>query len=180
MNVHAVGIDPITETSLSTPHDTSDDGRRRERVEAYSILDTPRETSFDRYVFTVAQLFRTPFAAISILDADRHWFKARVGIPFEASPRPDPLLDEALGGNVAFTVEDASGDGRFGESGFLQAVPRLRFFAAAPLIAPDGVRVGCMVIGDVQSKSLTARQLGQLDQLAHSVVATLEARRIGA
>ena len=176
MNVHAVRIlDPRAESLLSS----SDDDRRRERVEAYSILDTPRETSFDRYVFTVAQLFRTPFAAVAVLDSDRHWFKARVGIPFEELPRPEPLLDEAAGGNAAFAAEDASGDGRFGESGLLRALPRLRFCAAAPLIAPDGVRVGCLLIGDVQSKSLTARQLGQLEQLAHSVVATLEARRIG-
>jgi len=57
----------------------------------------------------------------------------------ELEDRPDPLLDEAMGGNAAFAAEDASGDGRFGESGLLQALPRLRFYAAAPLITPAKV-----------------------------------------
>ncbi len=151
--------------------------RQRERIEAYAILDTPREAVFDRIVFTAAQMFRVPIATISLIDGDRQWFKAQVGLGTQQLARHITFCEQVLVSDAVIVIEDATRDERFIDSPLVTGPPHLKFYAGAPLIAPDGVRVGSFCIGDRVAKTLSSRQVWQLGQLASSVIAMLEARR---
>lgn len=151
--------------------------RQRERIEDYAILDTPREAVFDRLVFTAAQMFRVPIATISLIDGERQWFKAQVGLATPQLSRHIAFCEQVLVSEAVIVIEDASRDERFIDNPLVTGPPHLKFYAGAPLIAPDGIRVGSFCIGDRFAKTLSSRQCWQLGQFAASVTALLEARR---
>jgi GAF domain-containing protein len=150
---------------------------RQMRIAEYSILRTARETLYDRFVFTAAQLFRVPIAALSLMGAEGTWFKSSVGLAVELAPRGALLCDHIHTSDGILVVEDASIDKRLADNMFVRGEPHVRFYAGAALITPDGIRVGTICVCDRVPKTLLARQEWQLAQLANSIVTTLEARR---
>ena len=159
------------------PAPESDLRIQRERIEDYAIIGTPREAAFDRIVFTAAQVFRVPVATISLLEGDRHWFKAQVGLAVTEVPRHLTFCEQLLVSNTVVVVEDATRDERFEDNPLVNGPPFIRFYAGAPLITPDGVRVGSICIGDRFAKTLSSRQSWQLGQFATTTVGLLEERR---
>ena len=153
-----------------------DDRATRERLDAYSVLDTARETSFDRVVFMAAQMFRVPIAVVALRDGDRLWFKAQVGLALTEIPSAIAFCN-AITQESVMVIEDATMDPRFAGNPLVTGAPHVRFYAGAPLITPDGLRIGSLCVVDRSPKTMLARQVWQLTQLAQSVVATLEARR---
>lgn len=155
----------------------ADDVARLARLQAYGVLDTPREASFDRAVFTAAQIFRTPIAQLAFVDDTRQWAKASVG------PFPDQVLREAsmcalgLHSTEPLVVVDTSQEPRMRRNPFVLGPPYVQFYAGAPLITPDGLRVGALCVMDLRPRSVTARLLWTLQQLAGTVVDLLESRR---
>ena len=148
-----------------------------ERLNAYSILETPRDATFDRYVYTAAQLFRVPIAALFLIDEGRMWAKASVGMAHTELPLDDTMCAHLGQTESVMVVEDASRDVRFAENPLVTGAPFIRFYAGAPLVTPDGLRVGSLCVMDRVAKTLLTRQTWQLTQLAASVTLTLEARR---
>lgn len=151
--------------------------RRLERLTSYSILDTPREAQFDRFVFTAAQIFRVPIAVLSLADAKRNWFKANVGLDLQEVDRHISLCQHLDASEGTLVIEDARLDIRVAKSPLVSGPPYVRFYACAPLITPDGLMVGSLSVVDRLPKTLLTKQIWQLDRLAASVVAALEARR---
>ena len=117
----------------------------QKRVEAllkYRIMDTPEEPDFDDLARRAAEICGTPMAAITLLDARRQWFKARVGLDVRETPiehafcaraveRPDELM----------VVPDATQDERFRGNPLVTGDMHLRFYAGAPLVTPDPSRI---------------------------------------
>jgi GAF domain-containing protein len=158
------------------PANATQDMLRAERLRAYAILDTPRENQFDRFVFTAAQMFRVPIAVLALIDTDRLWFKASVGIRLSELDRTMAFSDHLLP-DAVLTVEDAQLDARFANLPIVTGEPYVRFYAGAPLVTPDGLFVGSISVLDRFPKTLLAKQVWQLSQLAQSIVTTLENRR---
>ncbi len=146
------------------------------RLHAYEILDTPREPQFDRVVFMAAQMFRVPVAVLSFADVDRHWFKASVGLDLAQIDRTTAFCTH-MTPNAVLNIEDAQLDARFALASIVTGPPFARFYAGAPLVTPDGLLIGSLCVIDRTPRTLLARQVWQLSQLARSVVTTLEARR---
>jgi len=146
------------------------------RLASYGVIDTQRDAAFDRLVFTTAQMFRVPIAIIALEDGDRLWFKARVGTDITELPRAISLCN-AVTDDTVLVVEDALADERFADNPLVTGKPHIRFCACAPLLTRGGVRIGSLCVVDRTPKTLLARQIWQLAQLAASVVALLEARR---
>ena len=169
-------------TELVDPSDLIDvsraagDPATQEPLHAYSILDATRDTAFDRIVFTAAQMFRVPIAVVALLDGDRLCLKAQVGLDLTEIPATIALCN-AITEHAVVAVEDVSIDARFAQSASMTGRPHVRFYACAPLIMPDGVRVGSLCVADRLPKTLLTRQVWQLSQLAQGVVAILEARQ---
>jgi GAF domain-containing protein len=148
----------------------------------YNILDTPPEADFDDLTHLAATLCGTPIALISLLDADRQWFKSRCGLEATETPIEQAICAHAVAqsdlGNT-FIVADAAQDARFAENPLVTGDIGLRFYAGQSLIARDGTPVGtiCVVDRVARPDGLNATQQQALRVLARQVVAQMELRQ---
>jgi GAF domain-containing protein len=155
-----------------------DEAARLALLESYAILDTPPESAFDSIVARAAALFATPMAALSLVDRDRFWFKARLGIAVRDLPRSAAFCAYAILGDDVLTVEDAAADARFDDNPFVYGEAGIRFYAGAPLISPGKGRLGSLCVLDRAPRPATPAQATALAQLAREAMARLEVRRV--
>ncbi|HEX9784256.1 MAG TPA: sigma 54-interacting transcriptional regulator [Opitutaceae bacterium] len=153
------------------------EAERLEKLRGYRILDTPTEREFDELADAAARVCETPIALVSFLDADRQWFKARAGLETRETPRELSFCAYAILQDDLFTVPDAQSDERFAANALVTGEPRIRFYAGAPLIAPDGQKLGTLCVIDHLPRDLTPAQRETLRTLSRQVVAQLELRR---
>ena len=152
-----------------------DEERRLEALHALRVLDTPPEERFDRYTRIAAGLFDVPIAMVSLIDRDRQWFKSRHGFDVAETPRETAFCAHTILDNAVLQVPDALQDERFADNPAVSGQPRVRFYAGAPLAAPDGSRVGSLCLIDGRPRQLDERQLTLLRDLADLVQAELAA-----
>ena len=149
---------------------------RQALLEALGILDTPPEDDYDDIVRIAAAVCRAPTATISLVDAGRQWFKARVGIDEEETPREISFCAHAiLDPRDPLIVEDAASDPRFSDNP-LVTDGGFRFYAGAPVEA-DGMPIGTVCVLDREPRSLTQSQVETLQALARQVARMIELRR---
>src|ERR1700679_3025996 len=115
--------------------------RRLAALRRLALLDTEAEDVYDRVTELVARLFDAPIALITLIDADRQWFKSRYGIDISETHRALAFCDHAIRGDEVMIVPDAALDPRFSDNAFVVGEPNIRFYAGAPLIAPDGAKL---------------------------------------
>ncbi|HEV2801174.1 MAG TPA: ATP-binding protein [Pyrinomonadaceae bacterium] len=155
-------------------------GKEAERLAAlheYAILDTDAEESFDDIARLAAYICRTPIALVSLVDENRLWFKAKVGIEFKELPRESTFCAQAINNPELFIIEDARLDQRFADNPYVLSEPYVRFYAAAPLITVDGHALGLLCVIDRVPRTLDEEQLEALRVLAHQTATQLELRR---
>ena len=143
----------------------------------YSILDTDPEQRFDDLALLASQICGTPMALISLVDGDRQWFKARVGVALTQTPRDVAFCARAIEQPGLFIVRDALEDPRFRDNPFVREEPHIRFYAGAPLVTADGFALGTLCVLDKKPRTLTAGQAAALQALERQVVSQLELRR---
>ncbi|UOQ72644.1 GAF domain-containing protein [Hymenobacter cellulosilyticus] len=157
------------------------DARETDRLEAlrnYQILDTPPEEVFDDLAKLAACICGTPISLVSLIDADRQWFKANVGLEgVESTEREISFCQHAMFGTDIYEVEDAGKDPLFSSNPLVVNDPGIRFYAGAPLMTPDGQPLGTLCAIDRVPRRLTEQQREALRILAREVVAHLELRR---
>lgn len=150
--------------------------KRLQALHALKVLDTPPESAFDDLVQKATQLFNVPVAYISLIDRDRQWFKARVGIPLTQTPREMSFCDHAVHGSGALVVEDTALDVRFSANPLVLGDPHIRFYAGIPLQDDQGNQLGALCVIDTVPRAITATQLSDLEQLAQGASALLAPR----
>jgi anti-sigma regulatory factor (Ser/Thr protein kinase) len=143
----------------------------------YRILDTEPEQAFDDLAQIAAHLCGTPIALITLVDADRQWFKARVGLTVAETQRSVSFCAHAIEHPDVFVIPDATLDARFRDNPFVTSAPHVRFYAGAPLVTPDGQALGTICVVDHVPRELTADQRDTLEALRRQVMAQLELRR---
>jgi formate hydrogenlyase transcriptional activator len=153
---------------------------RQEALRQYAVVDTPRERAFDQLAGFASEICRTPFAAISLIDADREWFKATVGLSVAEVPRAMSVGAETIQQQDVLVVTDALNDPRFRHTFFVAGEPHIRFYAGAPLTTPAGHSLGTICVMDVEPRALTPQQAAALLALGHQVMSQLELRRLEA
>lgn len=155
--------------------------RETERLAAlhsYRILDTAPERGFDDLVEVAARLFDTPIALVSLVDEHRQWFKARVGLEEEQTPRELAFCRYTIQGDDPFVVNDAAADERFRDNPLVTSPPNIRFYAGAPLLVQGGHRVGSLCVIDRVAREANREQLELLVRLARLAADLMESRRV--
>jgi formate hydrogenlyase transcriptional activator len=156
-------------------------GNEHERLgalHAYDVLDSLPEREFDDLALAAARLCDTPFALVSLVDGDRHWLKATVGLIETETLRDVAFCAHAILQRDVFVVENALADQRFSSDPLVMGPPYVRFYAGAPLLTTDGQALGTLCVLDRTPRPLTVQQAEALRALSRQVVAQLELRRI--
>lgn len=156
-------------------------------VHRYDILDTPPEDAFDRVAALAARLLDAPIATVTIVDADRVWFKAAVGLD-EADldgagsgtgrqvGRDPGLCASAVLQDAPYVVTDAAADAGAVNNPLVRGRLGLRFYAAAPITTHDGHRLGTVNVMDRRPRTISPAQSRTLRDLAAIVMDHLELR----
>src|SRR5258708_485607 len=161
------------------PVTTPKEAARLEALRRYHILDTPPEEAFDDLVKLAAQLCRTPIALISLVDERRQWFKARVGLTVNETPRDQSFCAHSLDGNgELLIIPDTQADARFQNNPLVLGTPDIRFYAGAPIITTDGHILGSICVIDRTPREISDTEKSALTLLAREVCSQMELRRI--
>ncbi len=143
-----------------------------------ALLDTPAEESFDRLARLTAKLLRAPVALISLVDAERQFFKSCVGLPWTGpyeTPLSHSICQHTVGARQPLVLADARRDPRLRGSGALRDLGVVAYLGA-PLIAPDGHALGALCAIDARPRDWTADEVATLVDLAGSVIGEVELR----
>lgn len=149
-------------------------------LHSYDILDTPAEPGFDDIVTLATQICRTPIGLVSLVDAGRQWFKARVGLPASETPLSQSVCAHALAAAEGLLIiPDLSLDPRTRGNTLVTDGPCIRFYAGAVLSSPEGVPFGTLCVIDIEPRpdGLSPDQAFGLRTLARQVMAQLDLRR---
>ena len=149
--------------------------RRLEALRGFEILDTPAEKAIDDLVRLASYICETPIAAVSFIDRDRQWFKAKVGLDVPETKRDVSFCAHALlSPDDTLIVPDTSLDARFSDNPLVTGEPKIRFYAGAPLVTESGLVLGTLCVIDHIPKQLSAAQIKALTVLRNQVMRELE------
>ncbi|MFT4978983.1 MAG: PAS domain S-box-containing protein, partial [Myxococcota bacterium] len=162
--------------SAAAPH-PPDEAARLLALAGYEILDTPAEQSFDDLAALGAHIAQSPISLISLIDADRQWFKSRVGVVLAETRRDISFCSHVVVSREPLIVPDVQRDPRFANNPLVVAEPGIRFYAGFPLVTPDDHVIGTLCVLDVKPRTLSVEQGRHLLALSRQVMHQLELRR---
>ncbi len=154
---------------MKTPEFPQDEEKRLSTLCNLDILDSPYEERFDRLTRIAQQYFKVPIALVSIVDANRQWFKSSQGLDATETPRDISFCGHAILDDGVFVISNALEDPRFADNPLVTGPPDIRFYAGAPLSAPDGTKVGTLCIIDREPRVLNDDDIKTLRDLADCV-----------
>ncbi|MBK1670340.1 hypothetical protein CKO28_20155 [Rhodovibrio sodomensis] len=125
-----------------------DEPHRLAALRRLRLLDTPRELAFDRLTRLAARVGGVPIAAVALLDRDRNWFKASIGVKVAQVPRDHAFCAFTVAEGAALIVPDVAADPRFEDLRLADCNRGVRFYAGAPVRSPDGACVGTLCLMD--------------------------------
>ncbi len=154
-----------------------DETKRLAALRAHELLDSSAETALDDLVTLAADICGTPISLISLIDANRQWFKAKVGLSVSETSREQAFCAHAILEERVMVVADATRDPRFADNPLVTGPPHIRFYAGAPLTNAEGIALGTLCVIDQVPRTLTPLQLAALEILSRQAAAHFELRR---
>jgi hypothetical protein len=146
----------------------------------YYILDTAAEQAFEDITALAAFVCDVPIAIISLVDEARQWFKSRIGLSEQETPRDMAFCAYTIMRSEPLIVDDACADARFERSKLVTEEPRIRFYAGFPLITHAGFGLGALCAVDRKPRHISLQQQAAMQWLSRQVMALLELRRLSA
>lgn len=167
----------MTETLPPSPRWT--EPQRLEALRSYGIMDTPAEPTFDGLVEMASRICEVPIALISLVESDRQWFKAKLGLEACETDRRDSFCTHAVDADVDLVVPDATLDPRFADNPLVLGPPFIRFYAGCILRDQSGLPLGTLCVIDTEPRpaGLSAHQSRMLTILAEQASVGLELRK---
>ena len=160
-----------------TQRENNLDASRVAALKRYRILDTEPEPGYDEVTAIAAGICAAPIALVSLIDESRQWFKSRIGLDAPETPREMAFCHHAIQRSELFEVEDTHQDPRFRDNPLVTGSPNIRYYAGAPLVDPDGHRLGTLCVIDRRPRRMSKLQRQALQALARQVMSQLELRR---
>ncbi|MEZ4384865.1 MAG: sigma 54-interacting transcriptional regulator [Nannocystaceae bacterium] len=162
---------------MEPPRTPANEGERLAALAGYEVLDSAGEASFDGLAELAAHVMGAPIALVSLVDADRQWFKAKYGLDVPETPRELSFCGHVVASGEPLIVADARADARFADNPFVTGEPRIRFYAGFPLRTAEGHVLGTLCVLDRERRELSAPRRRMLSILAAQVMDELELRR---
>ena len=151
--------------------------KRLAALRQLSVLDTGPEPLFDAVARVAALVTDAPMALIALVDAQRQWCKANIGLPgLDETPRDVSFCAHTILTPNVLEVPDARADSRFASSPLVTGDPAVRFYAGAPVTLSGGARVGTVCVLDVVPRTLDDARRSMLQALAQVVAVALDSR----
>ncbi len=151
-----------------------DEKKRLEAVHRFLLLDYDKSSEFQDIVDLAAQLCEMPVALITMLDKDVNWIKVRTGIDAEVMPRETSFCQYGIQQDQLLIIPDATKDSRFDSNPLVQENPNVRFYAGAPLVLNNGLRLGTLCLFDVKPNNISALQQKTMTILSRQVTFLME------
>jgi class 3 adenylate cyclase len=175
--------DSDLELDYTVPPPCDDEELRQQTLDILQLVDTATEECFDRLVKIASEIFQMPIALVSLIDRDRQWFKAVVGLDVQSTPRSVSFCGHAIARpayelDEIFEVPDATQDARFARNPLVIGDPDIRFYASASLRATNGMPLGSLCVIDRQPRQLTAQQKQLLQLLGKQVESEIQLRHM--
>ena len=156
------------------------ESERLKILRSFEVLDTPAEEAFDHITRVAARIAGVPIALVTLVDESRQWFKSRVGLEVEETPREYAFCSHAIQSSQLMVISDTRTDDRFQDNPFVVGEPGIRFYAGVPLVSPEGAGLGTLCVIDREPRELTPDQVELLYLLGQHVQAELNLRRAAA
>ncbi len=153
-----------------------DENERQRNLWYYRILDTAPEEAFDEITAYAAERFEVPISLVSLVDANRQWFKSCIGLQVNETGRHESFCSHAILSNEPFIIPDTLADNRFADNPLVSGEPYIRFYAGAPLVSPENYRLGTLCLIDVKPRQLSQQDRDNLIRLSKLVIARLTLR----
>ncbi len=162
---------------MKPPPISPDETERLRTLRGYGVLDTGTEEPYDQATALAALICEAPFSLVTLVDEDRQWFKSRHDWEVRESDRAISFCAHAIHEPDLLVVPDATKDERFRGNPDVKGGPRIRFYAGAPLVSPEGHALGTLCVLDQVPRELTSDQKQALRVLRTHVMTLLELRR---
>ena len=150
---------------------------RLDALRDYGALDTPREEDFDEIVALASRICEAPVALVTLMDAERQWFKAAVGTEVREMPYELSICSHAILESGLVEIGDLAEDPRFADNPVVEGAPHARFYAGVPLETPLGLPIGTLCVIDMRPRALTDLQRDTLRVLGRQAMVQMELRR---
>lgn len=159
---------------MQEPRIPDNEAERLDALRRLNLLDTAAEARFDRITRIAQRHFQVPIALVSLVDKERQWFKSKQGLDACETSRGISFCGHAILSEEIFSIPNALEDPRFADNPLVTDGPKIRFYAGAPLHAPNGHRIGTLCIIDDKPRAFSTEELVVLRDLADAVEAELE------
>ncbi|MBK0381204.1 PAS domain S-box protein [Mucilaginibacter segetis] len=152
------------------------ENRRLNALNSYEVLDTLPEKEYDAITRLASYICHAPIALITLIDSEKQWIKSKVGVDIEETSRTNAFCNYTIESDEIFEVADALKDEKVKDNPFVDSAG-IRFYAGAPLIDPDGYRLGSLCVIDHIPRKLSPEQRDALRTLADEVMSHLTLRK---
>ncbi|MFD2874536.1 PAS domain-containing protein [Mucilaginibacter ximonensis] len=149
---------------------TDNETKRLKALSSYHVLDTLPEKEYDAITRLASYICQVPVALISLVDGDRQWFKSKVGLELDQTSRADAFCAHTILTDELMEITNAPENDTFKDNVLVTGELNIRFYAGAPLIDPEGHRLGSLCVIDTVPRQLTAEQRDALRTLADEVM----------
>ncbi len=151
---------------MEVPPIPDDEQARLAALHRLDLLGTEPEERFDRLTRLATRVLDVPIALLTLVDADRQWFKSNQGLGVTETPRDDSFCGHAITSPEVLEIPDSHLDARFADNPLVTGEPAIRFYAGCPIAAPDGSLVGTLCVIDDVPRRLSGAELATLQDLA--------------
>lgn len=160
---------------MKNPPKPDDETSRLQTLDSLDILDTPRDAVLDGVTRAIADYCEVPISLVSLVDANRQWFKSCTGLAMRETPRNQAFCAHAiLAPDELMEVPDATLDKRFFDNPLVTDEPHIRFYAGMPLVTSDGSALGTFCVIDSKPRVLSLQQRQTLERLSRVIIALIE------
>jgi PAS domain S-box-containing protein len=163
-----------------TRPNTQDEARRLYTLDQYDVLDSPPTEAFDRITRLATRLFDVPVAMVNFIDQENQWCLSTSGLNLNQTSLKASFCVHTIDQRGVMVVEDTTEDDRFVDNPLVTGKPQVRFYAGAPLIAPNGYRLGALCLLDNEPHTFTTENRETLSDLAGVVMDELNLRHYAA